>query len=106
MDTNQVIVRDLAAEEFTTGTVLTHTREQAVKRRYEDFSIVDVDSHHYEAESFTQILEYPAIRASTHSASRMPPLHRSNKPKSRCREKLFEEILRPIDRPRPRPASA
>ena len=55
MDT---IIRDLAAEEFTTPTLLRAAREQAIKRRYEDFCIVDVDSHHYETESFTEILEY------------------------------------------------
>ncbi|HUZ74871.1 MAG TPA: amidohydrolase family protein [Stellaceae bacterium] len=63
MDT--VNIRDLSLEEFDTPTVLAHAAEQAAKRRYEDFCIVDVDSHHYETESFSQILEYiedPVLR--------------------------------------------
>jgi uncharacterized protein len=56
MDT--VSVRDHSLEEFDTPTLLAHAAEQAAKRRYEEFCIVDVDSHHYESESFTQILEY------------------------------------------------
>ena len=39
--------------------------EQAVQRKYEDFLIVDVDSHHYENEAFREIVEYiddPVLR--------------------------------------------
>ncbi len=56
MDT--VNLRDHSLEEFDTPTLLAHAAEQAAKRKYEDFCIVDVDSHHYETESFQQILEY------------------------------------------------
>jgi uncharacterized protein len=56
MDT--VSLRDHTLEEFDTPTLLAHAAEQAAKRKYEDFCIVDVDSHHYETESFQQILEY------------------------------------------------
>ena len=56
MDT--VSLRDHSLEEFDTPTLLAHAAEQAAKRKYEDFCIVDVDSHHYETESFQQILEY------------------------------------------------
>jgi len=63
MDT--VSFRDHTLEEFDTPTLLAHATEQAVKRRYEEFCIVDTDSHHYESESFAQILEYiedPVLR--------------------------------------------
>src|ERR1700689_651795 len=68
MDTHQVghrDIRDLMTEEFNTPTILAHAAEQAAERRYEDFCIVDVDSHHYETESFKEILEYiedPVLR--------------------------------------------
>jgi uncharacterized protein len=50
--------RDVAHEEFDTATLLAHASEQAIARRYEDFLIVDIDSHHYETESFSEIAEY------------------------------------------------
>src|SRR5271155_1620132 len=58
MDTHNVSFRDLRQDEFDTPSILAHAAEQAVKRKYEDFPIIDVDSHHYETESFAQILEY------------------------------------------------
>jgi len=57
--------RDLANEEFDTRTLLRNAAEQAVQRHYEDFLIVDVDSHHYETEAFKEIAEYiqdPVLR--------------------------------------------
>ena len=51
-------VRDLATEEFDTRTLLNNAAEQAIERNYEDFFIVDVDSHHYETEAFKEIAEY------------------------------------------------
>jgi uncharacterized protein len=50
--------RDPALEEFDTSRLLANAREQAAKRRYEDFMIVDVDAHHYENESYAEITEY------------------------------------------------
>ena len=50
--------RDLASEEFDTRTLLRNAEEQAIVRKYEDFLIVDVDSHHYETEAFKEIAEY------------------------------------------------
>ena len=50
--------RDLAGEEFDTRTLLRNAAEQAVVRKYEDFLIVDTDSHHYETEAFKEIAEY------------------------------------------------
>src|SRR6266576_6064651 len=41
-------VRDLSAEPYDTRTLLKNAVEQAIERRYEDFFMVDVDSHHYE----------------------------------------------------------
>jgi len=64
MDT--VNFRDLSVEEFDTKTLLAHANQQAIQRRYEDFLIVDVDAHHYETDSFAQIVEYiedPVMRA-------------------------------------------
>src|SRR3977135_3136811 len=50
-------VRDLASEEFDTRTLLRNAVDQAIERHYEDIFIVDVDSHHYETESFKEIRE-------------------------------------------------
>jgi hypothetical protein len=65
MDTLNTSLRDVTQDEFDTPTLLAHAAEQAAKRKYEEFCIVDVDSHHYETESFAQILEYiedPVLR--------------------------------------------
>ncbi|HZT51884.1 MAG TPA: amidohydrolase family protein [Stellaceae bacterium] len=65
MDTLNTSMRDVTLEEFDTPTLLAHAAEQAAKRKYEEFCIVDVDSHHYETESFAQILQYiedPVLR--------------------------------------------
>ena len=43
--------RDLNANELDTRTLLRNAAEQATARHYEDFFIVDVDSHHYETEA-------------------------------------------------------
>ena len=50
--------RDLASEEFDTRTLLRNAVDQAIARKYEDFLIVDIDSHHYETEAFAEIAEY------------------------------------------------
>ena len=57
--------RDLSAETFDTRTLLKNAAEQAIDRRYEDFFIADVDSHHYETEAFKEIAEFiedPVLR--------------------------------------------
>jgi predicted TIM-barrel fold metal-dependent hydrolase len=59
------IVRDPNAEKFDTKRLLEHAEQQAADRRYEDFMIVDVDSHHYETGSYKDIFQYiedPVIR--------------------------------------------
>jgi uncharacterized protein len=52
------IVRDPNQDKFDTKRLLAHAHEQAEDRRYEDFMIVDVDSHHYETGSYKEIFEY------------------------------------------------
>jgi uncharacterized protein len=52
------LVRDPALETFDTTRLLANAREQAAKRRYEDFMIVDVDAHHYENESYGEITDF------------------------------------------------
>ena len=55
---DDVSLRDPALEEFNTARELANAREQAIKRRYEDMMIIDVDAHHYENESYAEITEY------------------------------------------------
>jgi predicted TIM-barrel fold metal-dependent hydrolase len=50
--------RRMAVEEFDTTKLLAHAAKQAAERGYKNFPIVDVDSHHYELESLSEILEY------------------------------------------------
>ena len=57
--------RDLAVEEFDTTTLMSHAAQQAIARKYEEFTIVDVDSHHYESQMFHEISDYiqdPVLR--------------------------------------------
>ncbi|MGH7089998.1 MAG: hypothetical protein ACREFQ_13965 [Stellaceae bacterium] len=68
MDTRTVgeaSFRDVNLSTADTPLMLKNAAEQAAKRRYEDFCMVDVDSHHYESESFSDILKYiddPVLR--------------------------------------------
>ena len=50
--------RRMRVDEFDSGKMLAHAARQAKQRGYDKFPIVDVDSHHYELESFNEILEY------------------------------------------------
>jgi hypothetical protein len=50
--------RRMKVDEFDSGKMLAHAARQAKQRKYDQFPIVDVDSHHYELESFNEILEY------------------------------------------------
>jgi uncharacterized protein len=57
--------RRMGVEEFDTRIVLSHAAKQARARGYHNFPIIDVDSHHFETESFAQIVKYiedPVIR--------------------------------------------
>ena len=65
MTTADLSFRDLANSEFDTSTLLANAARQASDRRYDDFMIVDVDSHHYETEAFAEIANYienPVLR--------------------------------------------
>src|SRR4029079_2143910 len=64
-DVGPIELRDISHEHYDTTQALAHAAEQAVQRRYEEFLIVDVDSHHYENEAFPEIVEYiedPVLR--------------------------------------------
>ena len=50
--------RRMKVDEFDSGKMLAHASKQAKMRGYDKFPIIDVDAHHYELESFDQILEY------------------------------------------------
>ena len=51
--------------EFDTHTLLAHAAQQSRERKYQDYFICDVDSHHYENESFGAVAKYiedPVLR--------------------------------------------
>lgn len=60
--------RDVNLGEYDTGRALAHAAEQAVARRYEEFMIVDCDSHHYETDNFDEISTYIEDPVLRHSA--------------------------------------
>jgi len=65
MDVPRDDIRKLSFEEFSTTQFLDHAVVQARQRNYQDFLIVDVDSHHYESESYAEVFKYidsPVIR--------------------------------------------
>src|SRR5262249_40877544 len=65
MDMARSEVRKLAAEDYSTTQHLEHASRQARERNYQDFLIVDVDAHHYESESYSEVFAYiesPVIR--------------------------------------------
>jgi uncharacterized protein len=75
-------LRDFSLEHYDTTQALAHAAEQAVQRKYEDFLIVDVDSHHYESEAFSEIVEYiedPVLRQNAgHQAMTKPGIDTGN----------------------------
>src|SRR5262249_25198717 len=65
MDMARSEVRKLAAEDYSTTQHLEHASRQARERNYQDFLIVDVDAHHYESESYSEVFAYiesPSLR--------------------------------------------
>ena len=65
MDMPRNEVRTPRFDQYSTPKYLEHASEQARKRNYNDFLIVDVDAHHYENESYKDVFEYiesPVIR--------------------------------------------
>jgi uncharacterized protein len=81
-ETGPVELRDFSLEHYDTTQALAHAHEQAVQRKYEDFLIVDVDSHHYESEAFSEIAEYiedPVLRQNAgHQALTKPGIDTGN----------------------------
>ncbi len=64
--------RRISFEDLDTTKLLAHAARQARERNLHEFLIVDVDSHHYENESFRDIIEYiedPVIRQLAQAAS-------------------------------------
>src|SRR5258708_6096508 len=65
MDTIRSEIRTPAFDRYSTTTSLEHATQQAHARNYQGFLIVDVDSHHYENESYKEVFQYidsPVIR--------------------------------------------
>jgi uncharacterized protein len=65
MDMQNNEVRNLRFDEYDSGEHLKSAAKQALARNYNDFLIVDVDSHHYESEHYRDIFQYiqdPVIR--------------------------------------------
>ena len=58
MDMPRNDVRPVDLEMYATPKHLEHAAQQAHARNYQDFLIVDVDSHHYESESYAEVFEY------------------------------------------------
>ncbi len=50
--------RRVTVEELNTTKLLAHAAEQAKQRKFDEMLIVDVDAHHYENESFADILPF------------------------------------------------
>ncbi|MDB5650317.1 MAG: TIM-barrel fold metal-dependent hydrolase, partial [Hyphomicrobiales bacterium] len=55
VQTPAIEVRELHFVRFSSSDSLAKAAEQARKRNYQDFLIVDVDSHHYESESYAEV---------------------------------------------------
>src|SRR5213080_5616751 len=65
MDMPRSEVRNLRFDEFSVEKHLEHAAQQARQRNYQDFLIVDVDSHHYENEHYKEVygyIESPVIK--------------------------------------------
>ena len=58
MDMVRNEVRNLRYDEFTETKSLDHASQQARARNFQDFLIVDVDSHHYENEHYKEVYGY------------------------------------------------
>ncbi len=57
-----VVPRELNVRQIDTHTdtrdILAHAKQQGLQRKYQDYCIVDIDTHHVESESWPEILEY------------------------------------------------
>jgi hypothetical protein len=75
MDMPRSEVRDLRFDQFSVTKHLEHASAQARARNYQDFLIVDVDSHHYENESYKDLFQYidnPVIRRAAIESTKRP----------------------------------
>src|SRR5215475_11641693 len=75
MDMPREEVRRLSFEEYSHAKHLEHASRQAHERNYQDFLIVDVDSHHYENESYKEVFQYiesPVIRRDMIDSAKRP----------------------------------
>src|ERR1700730_10126905 len=75
MDTTPNEVRKLNFDDYSTAKHLDHAAQQARARNYQDFLIVDVDSHHYENESYKEVFQYiesPVIRRAALESGKRP----------------------------------
>ncbi|WP_084144984.1 amidohydrolase family protein [Amycolatopsis jejuensis] len=57
-------------DDFNTSEHLRNAARQAAERNYQDFTIVDVDAHHYETESWAEIVGYLEDEVLRHFAQR------------------------------------
>ena len=48
--------RRITVDELNTTQLLAHARKEAIKRKFDDMLIIDVDAHHYENEHLAEIL--------------------------------------------------
>ncbi len=65
MDMPRNETRPVSFEDFSTPKHLEKASEQARARNYQDFLIVDVDSHHYENENYAEVFQFiesPVLR--------------------------------------------
>src|SRR4051812_8920462 len=51
-------IHRLTVQEFDTTKLMAHAARQARQRKYSEFMIVDIDSHHYESDHVKEIYEY------------------------------------------------
>src|SRR5262249_52120137 len=71
-------IHRLTVQEFDTTKLLAHAQRQARQRKYSEFMIVDVDSHHYETDHLSEIYEYieePVVKqlaTSFHKTMQLP----------------------------------
>jgi hypothetical protein len=75
MDMPRSEVRDLRFDQFSVTKHLERASAQARARNYQDFLIVDVDSHHYENESYKDLFQYidnPVIRRAAIESTKRP----------------------------------
>jgi hypothetical protein len=60
----------MTVEEFDTAKLLAHAAQQSRQRKYSEFLIVDIDSHHYESDHVGEIYPYiddPVVRQTAES---------------------------------------